>query len=109
MQRMALRSLSSIRPISLNDWPAFQRDHISRFCSAVKAGLSGYATGPPPDRPCIHHHVASIGRTRRSFRSARAGSRESTNRAASTGSPFGTGLPLRCCGALTTVANQADR
>lgn len=29
------------------------------------------ASGPPPDRPCIHRHVASIGRTRPSFWSAR--------------------------------------
>jgi hypothetical protein len=58
---MALRSLPSARPISLSDWPAFQRDYISRFCSAVNAGLPHCAMGPLPDQHCTHQGVASIG------------------------------------------------
>ena len=61
MRWMALRSLPSARPISLSDWPAFQRDHISRVCSAVNAGLPHCAMGPPPDQHCTHQGVASIG------------------------------------------------
>jgi len=56
------------RPISLSDWPAFQRDHSSRVCSPVNAGLAHGAMGPPSDRHGTYHGVATIGGTRPCFR-----------------------------------------